>query len=92
MQFSQAGVCKLTERTVDNSDHPSLDDIYYQRHTLKVDPKELAIQYAIEDFPSGAFTSQRKAAAAYGVAESTLHGQLKGQQPHAIVIGVEESD
>lgn len=49
-----------------------------------MDPHEAAIQSAIRDLNSGVFTSQRKAAAAYGVAESTLRGRLRGQQPHAI--------
>jgi hypothetical protein len=57
---------------------------YYQRHTLKMDPKEFAIQSAIADYNSGVFTSLRKAAKWYGIAESTLRGRRRGQQPHAI--------
>ena len=57
---------------------------YYQRHTPKMDPKEFAIQSAIADYNSGVFTSLRKAAEQYGIAESTLRGRRRGQQPHAI--------
>jgi hypothetical protein len=57
---------------------------YYQRRTLKMDPKESAIQSAIADYNSGVFTSLRKAAEWYGIAESTLRGRRRGQQPHAI--------
>ena len=49
-----------------------------------MNPKEFTIQSAIADLESGVFTSQRKAAAAYHVAESTLRGRRQGQQPHAI--------
>ena len=49
-----------------------------------MDPKEFAIQSAITDLESGVFTSRRKAADWYGVAESTLRGRQQGQQPHAI--------
>ncbi|KAH6643497.1 hypothetical protein C7974DRAFT_289094, partial [Boeremia exigua] len=49
-----------------------------------MDPKEFAIQCAIADLNSGVFTSRRKAAEWYGIAESTLRGRQQGQQPHAI--------
>lgn len=49
-----------------------------------MDPKEFAIQSAIADLESGVFTSRRKAAERYGIAESTLRGRQQGQQPHAI--------
>jgi len=49
-----------------------------------MDPKEFAIQSAIADYNSGVFTSLRKAAERYGIAESTLRGRRRGQQPHAI--------
>ncbi|XPS73288.1 hypothetical protein M3J09_005438 [Ascochyta lentis] len=37
-----------------------------------MDPKEVAIQSAINGLISGVYRSQRKAAAAYGIPESTL--------------------
>ena len=66
--------------------HASLDfePQYYQRHTLKMDPKELAIQNAIADLNSGVFRSERAAARWHGVPRSTLQGRRSGQQPHVI--------
>jgi hypothetical protein len=49
-----------------------------------MDPRELAIQSAIADLNSGVFTSQRKAAKAWGVPRSTLQERLHGRQPNAI--------
>jgi hypothetical protein len=49
-----------------------------------MDPKESAIQSAIANYNSGVFTSLRKAAEWYRIAESTLQGRRRGQQPHAI--------
>jgi hypothetical protein len=49
-----------------------------------MDPKEFAIQCAIADLNSGVFTSRRKAAKWYSVAESTLRSRQQGQQLHAI--------
>ena len=49
-----------------------------------MDPRELAIQSAISDLNSGVFTSQRKAAQAWGVPRSTLQERLNGRQPNAI--------
>jgi hypothetical protein len=49
-----------------------------------MDPKEVAIQNAINDLNAGVFKSQRKAAEAWGIPRSTLRGRLQGQQPHAI--------
>jgi hypothetical protein len=49
-----------------------------------MDPRELAIQSAIRDLNSGVFTSQRKAAQAYGVPRSTLQERLQGRQPNVI--------
>ncbi|XPS80474.1 hypothetical protein M3J07_012451 [Ascochyta lentis] len=48
-----------------------------------MDPKEVAIQSAINSLISSVYRSQRKAAAAYRIPESTLRGRLRGQQPHA---------
>ncbi|USP74411.1 hypothetical protein yc1106_01685 [Curvularia clavata] len=48
-----------------------------------MDPRELAIQSAIRDLNSGVFTSQRKAAQAYGIPRSTLQERLQGRQPNA---------
>jgi hypothetical protein len=44
-----------------------------------MDPKEFAIQSAIADYNSGVFTSLRKAAKWYGIAESALQGRRGGQ-------------
>jgi transposase len=49
-----------------------------------MDPRELAIQSAICDLNAGVFTSQRKAAKAYGVPRSTLQERINGRQPNAI--------
>jgi hypothetical protein len=49
-----------------------------------MDARELAIQSAIADLNSGVFTSQRKAAQAKGVPQSTLQERLNGRQPNAI--------
>jgi hypothetical protein len=49
-----------------------------------MDPREHAIQSAISDLNSGVYTSQRKAAAAWGIPRSTLQERLKGCAPHAI--------
>ncbi|XPS75829.1 hypothetical protein M3J07_007895 [Ascochyta lentis] len=49
-----------------------------------MDAREAAIQLAIHDLNSGVFTSQRKAAKAYGVPRSSLQERLKGRQPNAI--------
>lgn len=48
-----------------------------------MDPRELAIQSAIRDLHAGVFTSQRKAAQAYGIPRSSLQARLRGQLPHA---------
>lgn len=50
----------------------------------KMDAKELAIQYAIDDLMTGVHKSQRKAAQAHGVARSTLQERLNGRQCHAV--------
>jgi hypothetical protein len=49
-----------------------------------MNPREHAIQSAISDLKSGVYTSQRKAAAAYGIPRSSLQHRLKGSAPHAI--------
>ena len=49
-----------------------------------MDARELAIQAAINDLRTGVFTSQRKAAAAYGVPRSSLQERINGRQPNAI--------
>ena len=49
-----------------------------------MNPMEFAIQCALADLSSGVFTSRRKAAERYGIAESTLRGRQQGQPPHAI--------
>jgi hypothetical protein len=49
-----------------------------------MDPREHAIQSAIRHLHSGVYTSQRKAAAAYGIPRSSLQHRLKGSAPHAI--------
>ncbi len=49
-----------------------------------MDSREVAIQNAIRDLNSGVYTSQRKAAEAYGIPRSSLRGRLAGQQSHAI--------
>ncbi|KAF2626477.1 hypothetical protein BU25DRAFT_312804, partial [Macroventuria anomochaeta] len=46
--------------------------------------REVAIDNAIRDLNAGVFTSQRKAAKAYGVPRSSLQARLAGHQPHAI--------
>jgi hypothetical protein len=48
-----------------------------------MDARELAIQSAINDLNSGVFTSQRKAAQAWGVPRSTLQERINGRQPNA---------
>lgn len=63
--------------------HSTFKPLYYQRHAVNIDPKELALQCAIADLTSGVFTSRRKAAKWYSVAE-TLRGRQQGQQPYAI--------
>jgi len=49
-----------------------------------MDARETAIQSAIKDIKSGVFTSQRKAAAAYGVPRTSLQARLAGHATHAI--------
>jgi hypothetical protein len=49
-----------------------------------MDARELAIQSAINDLNSGVFTSQRKAAQAWGVPRSTLQERINSRQPNAI--------
>jgi hypothetical protein len=49
-----------------------------------MDPREVAIQAAISDLISGVYTSQRKAAKAWGVPRSTLQERINGRQPNAI--------
>ncbi|KAG9189954.1 CENP-B protein [Alternaria panax] len=49
-----------------------------------MDARELALQSAIADLTSGVYTSQRKAAQAWGVPRSTLQERLNGRQPNAI--------
>lgn len=49
-----------------------------------MDTQDAATQSVQEDLNSGIFTSQRKAAAAYAVPESTLRGQRLGLQSHTI--------
>ena len=49
-----------------------------------MDTRELAIQSAIDDLRAGVFTSQRKAAKAYGIPRSTLQERINGRQPNAI--------
>ena len=48
-----------------------------------MDPRETAIQSALRDLNAGVYTSQRRAALAYGVPRSTLQSRLQGQQNHA---------
>jgi len=43
-----------------------------------MDPKETAIALAISDLNAGVYTSQRAAAAAYGVPRTTLRDRLDG--------------
>ena len=64
--------------------HPPFEPLYYQHYLLKMDAREVAIQNAIQDLNSGVFTSQRKAAKAYGVPRSSLQSRLAGRQTHAI--------
>ncbi|OWY49386.1 CENP-B protein [Alternaria alternata] len=49
-----------------------------------MDARELALQSAIADLTSGVYTSQRKAAQAWGVPRSTLQERLNRRQPNAI--------
>ena len=49
-----------------------------------MDARELAIQYAIRDFNTGVYKSQRAAARAYGIARSTLRDRLQGATSRAI--------
>ena len=58
--------------------------LYCQRHTLNMDPREVAFNNAIRDLNAGIFRSQRQAAQAYGVPRSSLQERMKGRQPHAI--------
>ncbi|KAJ8115538.1 hypothetical protein OPT61_g2826 [Boeremia exigua] len=60
------------------------DPYYHQHHASKMNTRELTIQAAIDDLRAGVFTSQRKAAAAYGVPRSTLQERINGRQPNAI--------
>ncbi|KAG9188148.1 hypothetical protein G6011_02071 [Alternaria panax] len=57
---------------------------YLNHLMLKMDARELAIQSAIRDLESGVYTSQRAAAKAWGVPQSTLQDRLDGRQPRAI--------
>jgi hypothetical protein len=43
-----------------------------------MDPREAAIELAIQDYHAGVYTSQRAAAKAYGVPRTTLQDRLKG--------------
>lgn len=52
--------------------------------TLNLDVREQAIQSAIRDFEPGVYSSQRAAAAAWGVPRSSLRARLTGRLPHAI--------
>ena len=45
-----------------------------------MDPREYAIQSAIQDLQSGIFSSQRAAAKAYGIPRTTLFSRLKGSK------------
>ena len=47
-------------------------------------PRDTALDNAVAEYNAGLFTSQRKAAAAHGVARSSLQERLAGRQPHAI--------
>jgi hypothetical protein len=49
-----------------------------------MDPRELAIQSAISDLDASIFTSQRKAAKAYDVPQSTLQERINSRQSHTI--------
>ena len=49
-----------------------------------MDAREQAIQLAIRDLESGVYTSQRAAAAAWGIPRSSLRARLAGRLPHAI--------
>ena len=48
-----------------------------------MEAREVAIQNTIRDLSAGVFTSQRKAAKAYGVPRSSLQARLAGHQTHA---------
>jgi hypothetical protein len=47
--------------------YSAFDAYYYQHRAFKMDTRELAIQSAMDDLRAGVFTSQRKAAKAYGI-------------------------
>ena len=49
-----------------------------------MDHHEQAIESAIADLRRGVFSSQRKAADAYGIPRSTLQQRLNGRKPNAI--------
>jgi hypothetical protein len=49
-----------------------------------MDHREQAIESAITDLRRGVFSSQRKAADAYGIPRSTLQQRLNGRKPNAI--------
>jgi len=48
-----------------------------------MDPKEAAIELAIQDYYAGIYTSQRAAAKAYGVPRTTLRDWLNGATDRA---------
>jgi hypothetical protein len=58
--------------------HPANCRDFSPHHPFTMDPKETAIALAICDLETGVYTSQRTAAAAYGVPRTTLQDRLKG--------------